>query len=266
MRNGEAGPSEIAQLLPAGGGCSVCGTVEQLRKGMCQKHYWRLKKTGTTDDPQPQTHCGSGHEFTPENTYVHQGKRGCRECRKITQREAYRRTVPVKCRVCDTPARRHGLCQAHYDRQRFYGDPLAGPPKLTVAVTAEEKAQRLRDASRRYRDGHLEQERERNRRYREENWLATRERHHRWLMANAERWYPDLYAGQEAPQPDPVDFAAILAEFGMVCHLCGGEIASPSDLDFDHVIPRALGGQHVYENIRPTHAVCNRRKGAKLLP
>jgi hypothetical protein len=30
-----------------------------------------------------KTHCKNGHEFTPENTYVHQaGKRDCRTCRR----------------------------------------------------------------------------------------------------------------------------------------------------------------------------------------
>ena len=28
------------------------------------------------------THCKRGHEFTPENTYEHDGKRHCRECRR----------------------------------------------------------------------------------------------------------------------------------------------------------------------------------------
>jgi hypothetical protein len=38
----------------------------------------------------PRTHCLKGHEFTPENTYVHpaSGSRSCRECRH----QAYLRT------------------------------------------------------------------------------------------------------------------------------------------------------------------------------
>lgn len=33
-----------------------------------------------------QTHCGQGHEFTGENTYLHGGRRHCRTCRRERQR------------------------------------------------------------------------------------------------------------------------------------------------------------------------------------
>lgn len=36
-----------------------------------------------------QTHCKRGHEYTPENTYVHRGKRACRIC-KTAARERWR--------------------------------------------------------------------------------------------------------------------------------------------------------------------------------
>jgi hypothetical protein len=29
-----------------------------------------------------KTHCINGHEFTPDNTYMWQGKRSCRACRR----------------------------------------------------------------------------------------------------------------------------------------------------------------------------------------
>lgn len=32
---------------------------------------------------QRKTHCRNGHEFTPENTLMNQGKRCCRECRRL---------------------------------------------------------------------------------------------------------------------------------------------------------------------------------------
>jgi len=61
------------------------------------------------------------------------------------------------------------------------------------------------------------------------------------------------------------DYAVILARHGMVCHICGLDILTRSDLHFDHVIPLARGGAHVVENIRPSHSFCNRSKGARVI-
>lgn len=61
-----------------------------------------------------------------------------------------------------------------------------------------------------------------------------------------------------------VDYAAILAEFGMHCHICDTPIPTFADLHFDHVVPLALGGPHHADNIRPSHARCNLQKGARL--
>lgn len=33
-----------------------------------------------------KTHCKSGHEFSPENTYLYRGKRCCRSCQRATAR------------------------------------------------------------------------------------------------------------------------------------------------------------------------------------
>lgn len=62
-----------------------------------------------------------------------------------------------------------------------------------------------------------------------------------------------------------VDYAAILADHGMVCHICGGAIDSLDDLHFDHVIPLVKGGAHSQDNVRPSHALCNMRKSDKIL-
>jgi len=63
---------------------------------------------------------------------------------------------------------------------------------------------------------------------------------------------------------EPVSYSAILAKWGMVCHICSSEIESVDDLHFDHVIPLAKEGPHSEDNIRPSHALCNLRKGAKI--
>lgn len=38
-----------------------------------------------------QTHCKRGHEFTPENTCLHRGKRSCRTCKNTAERDLYHR-------------------------------------------------------------------------------------------------------------------------------------------------------------------------------
>ena len=44
------------------------------------------------------------------------------------------------------------------------------------------------------------------------------------------------------------------------CQYCG----SPEDLTFDHVIPRAHGGETTWENVVAACSPCNLRKGSKL--
>lgn len=34
-------------------------------------------------------------------------------------------------------------------------------------------------------------------------------------------------------------------------------------LHIDHVIPLVKGGSHTLENVRPSHAICNLKKGAR---
>jgi 5-methylcytosine-specific restriction endonuclease McrA len=67
---------------------------------------------------------------------------------------------------------------------------------------------------------------------------------------------------RRAAESGRVDYAAILAEHGAICYLCSEAIEGA--LHFDHVIPLVRGGAHVAENIRPTHATCNLRKGARM--
>lgn len=51
--------------------------------------------------------------------------------------------------------------------------------------------------------------------------------------------------------------ALVLAEYGNVCHLCGGVGAD----SVDHVIPRSCGGDDSLDNLRPAHRSCNYSRG-----
>lgn len=56
------------------------------------------------------------------------------------------------------------------------------------------------------------------------------------------------------------DRLAIFDRFDFRCYVCAG----PAE-HLDHVVPLALGGSHVFENLRPICPSCNSSKGAKLL-
>jgi hypothetical protein len=62
-----------------------------------------------------------------------------------------------------------------------------------------------------------------------------------------------------------VSYAQILERDGRFCHICEKDILSHHILHFDHVIPLARGGNHTEDNIKPSHNVCNMRKGKRLL-
>lgn len=52
--------------------------------------------------------------------------------------------------------------------------------------------------------------------------------------------------------------AAVFAERGRVCHLCG----MPGADTLDHLLPRSLGGTDDLENLAPAHKSCNSSRGA----
>lgn len=140
---------------------------------------------------------------------------------------------------CDVQAVKRGWCVKHHARWVKRGTTDDPPPKPTIC--ASEGCDLAP-----YTKG----------------WCK---RHYKFETRTGVAHEMKRYALKCGSQAGPVDYAAILAEFGMVCHLCGGEIESRPELNFDHVIPLTRGGPHVQENIRPSHKSCNLRKGSKLM-
>jgi 5-methylcytosine-specific restriction endonuclease McrA len=73
----------------------------------------------------------------------------------------------------------------------------------------------------------------------------------------------------------PYSLDQVLEKYGTNCHLCSLPIdldapRSPSieghkmGLHIDHLIPLSKGGQDNIENVRPSHAICNMTKGARI--
>lgn len=189
-----------------------------------------------------------------------------------------------------------GMCINHYQNFRYANDIGAGrsskvhyrethkaeTSKIGAKWYTEHRARRLA-AGKAWAEAHPEYVRAYSQIWYRANADRLKPIRQRWARTNAERLHALQKAWKRANNNrvreqshrrrarmrangyEVVNFAAILAREGMVCHICGAPIGSRSDLHFDHVIPLAKGGPHIASNIRPSHSLCNRRKGARIL-
>jgi len=61
-----------------------------------------------------------------------------------------------------------------------------------------------------------------------------------------------------------VDYTVVLEKARGHCKICRKPFGRLK-VEIDHKVPLARGGTHTYDNLQAVHAVCNRRKGAKIL-
>lgn len=65
-----------------------CVNPAHLKVGTRAENNKDMKAKGRYNyDPSHYTHCKSGHEFTPENTYHYKGRRACITCQRACQRK-----------------------------------------------------------------------------------------------------------------------------------------------------------------------------------
>lgn len=226
--------------------CSVEGCDRPCRDRLllCGLHYYRKRTRGTFDAPIHKTGA-------------------CAECPTLI----------------DTARNRSGLCK-QCRRRKHYRDN-GDHERRTMADWYRGNTEHKRACWKRYRAEHADELREKSAarvaadpvkylkiraEYRERNREQIRKRSNErrrndptWPLRNREN-----QRRRRRVDGKPVNFAAILAEHGMTCHICGDEIPSMTDLHFDHVIPLVKGGSHSAKNIRPAHAVCNLRKGSRI--
>lgn len=69
-------------------------------------------------------------------------------------------------------------------------------------------------------------------------------------------------ARMRAALVEKVDYAEIIKRDRGRCHLCGKRVAK-REIQLDHIVPLAVGGEHSAANLAVAHARCNLSKGAK---
>jgi len=81
-----------------------------------------------------------------------------------------------------------------------------------------------------------------------------------WMRAKASRWSLRKMPRKRLTK---LQRARLFQERGGLCCICGSKIIPTDEWDVDHVIPLALGGEDVIENMHPAHRSCHRGVGSK---
>ena len=131
----------------------------------------------------------------------------------------------------------------------------------------------------RYLEKHPGQRKKYDQKYRDNNRDKTRAISLKWNKEHPERMR-EVSRKRRANKLQnghmPYTETQVLDLYGTNCHLCQGPIDMEAPrrinklkgwelaLHIDHVVPIIAGGPDTLENVRPSHAICNMKKGAKM--
>jgi len=200
------------------------------------------------------------------------------------------------------PARVKAECgtTAGYIRHRKEGQPYCEPCKEANAIYMKayraKQGEELKAKKRVYQQANKEKENARSKAWREANLERSRENFRRWVLENPEakkqsdrnykkrnleklraygiRKYHRRRASKLSNGFEFYTESEVLDLYGTCCHICSLpiDLSAPrsckkegweTGLHIDHVIPIARGGSDTLDNVRPSHGLCNIKKGAK---
>jgi 5-methylcytosine-specific restriction endonuclease McrA len=141
-------------------------------------------------------------------------------------------------------------------------------------------AERRAEASRAWYHSNKERATKTHSKYYKENFDAIAESNRQWKLRNKDIVTESnrRYAHRRRARIAKAGFEfyteqQVLDIYGTDCYICSEPInlSAPRSavadgwkrgLHIDHVIPIALGGSDIIENVRPSHAICNLRKSS----
>lgn len=281
--------------------CSIdgCDAPHQAR-GMCKPHYrrdyYQRNKARENANFKAYREANLDHEKARFAEWYESSGRKRGETQRTEQAAAEGRTIYRRARTEGAKATKRAAtekqcprCKETKPMDQFHTDPRRVDGRYSWCKVCHYEHQKatqdpvaIRDQRRQRYQNDPEYRARRNgqgrrshkKRYANDPEYAelVRQRVREWAEANPEKASLNARKGANRRRSriknqtvGEVDYKAILERDGMVCHLCGGDITTFDDLHFDHVIPLARGGEHSAENVKPSHAKCNLRKGTKLL-
>lgn len=190
------------------------------------------------------------------------------------------RLCPVS--ECDRPVHAKGYCKRHYIRWARHGDPtyrIRGEVRNGCRICPRCRKDLPLSA---YGSGGPG----RAARYckpctyaKAKAWAERNPDRAREVAASWARRNPEVYRRKSSERrallrgsrSDEIDRLEVFDRDEWICGLCGGAIDRSATwpaagfASIDHIVPLALGGAHVFENVQAAHLGCNLRKGHRLV-
>lgn len=225
--------------------CTIEGCRELRHgRGLCNTHYRRLRRTGTTDAP-------SRAVCSIDGCVGGVADRGlCRD--HIEARRSLRASRGCSVDGCDERHKARGLCLRHYQLQ-----------------WATENRHKTRAATRAAKLKRPDYYREQNALWRVENAERMQASRKAWATANREAVRQNVLRRRARLRDTQVflitarDIERLLRRHHGRCAYCRTPLRDGFHLD--HIVPLARGGHHAIGNLAPACPECNCSKGVKFL-
>ena len=168
--------------------------------------------------------------------------------------------------------------KSHRWRNELFCEPCKIAKREYDRFRYKKNSKKIIESTERYRKANLDKQRNWSAVYRKNNLDKVRETSRRYNKENPEKMRENARKRRALLRNSEASFyteAQVLTTYGLNCYLCKAliDLKAPRNcrgigwelgLHIDHVVPIIAGGPDTLENVRPTHAICNMKKGDKM--